>query len=79
VAQWAVLRRRLPHAEWWIPAALIAWACGEFVGRILVRLGTSPVELLGLFLVPQLLLGVVLAYLLPARASAELHTATIQH
>ena len=32
IAQWVILRKRVRHAGWWIPANLIGWATGVVLG-----------------------------------------------
>jgi len=44
LAQWTVLRHRLPHAGWWVPANAVAWLAGlplTIVGIGLVPDGSS--------------------------------------
>lgn len=48
--QWWVLRRYLPHAGWWVPANMLAWAVG------------MPVVFLGMSLAPEA--GVTVAFVL---------------
>ncbi len=66
ILQWLVLRRCMPHCEWWIAFTLVGWLLAfALTGiAILANLYVEPFDLLGAFLVPIGTSGIGMVWLL---------------
>jgi hypothetical protein len=69
--QWLILRRRLPHAGWWILASALGWS---LVSPITGQVFTTMLQLLTLGVVPAVVTGVALWWLLARLPQHEMAT-----
>jgi hypothetical protein len=62
--QWLVLRRRLSHAGWWIPANITGWSLAMLAVEGLSPSTTGPAEILAYALLPAFVTSIALWLLL---------------